>query len=337
MAKLNTRYMGIDLANPLVVGACSLTSNMDTIKRLEDVGAGAIVIKSLFEEQIQLKNLLMNEDLHRYDEWHAEMTSIFPELRDGGPEEHISWVRKAREAVKIPVIASLNAVNREAWVEYAKLLEGTGVNGLELNFFATPTDFSRSAKDVEEEQVSILKDVKKAVKIPISVKLSPFYTNPLNFVKRLDESGVNGFVLFNRFFDPSLDVEAEKSYFPFNLSNPNDHRLALRYVGLLSGHVTGSLCASHGIHAPSHAIEVLLAGADAFQVVSTLYRNSVGTVKVFLDEIAAWMNRKGYESVASFKGKLDANRNPDKFTYRRAQYVKLLMRPENFLAKQKII
>lgn len=337
MAKLNTRYMGIDLANPLVVGACSLTSNMDTIKRLEDVGAGAIVIKSLFEEQIQLKNLLMNEDLHRYDEWHAEMTSIFPELRDGGPEEHISWVRKAREAVKIPVIASLNAVNREAWVEYAKLLEGTGVNGLELNFFATPTDFSRSAKDVEEEQVSILKDVKKAVKIPISVKLSPFYTNPLNFVKRLDESGVNGFVLFNRFFDPSLDVEAEKSDFPFNLSNPNDHRLALRYVGLLSGHVTGSLCASHGIHAPSHAIEVLLAGADAFQVVSTLYRNSVGTVKVFLDEIAAWMNRKGYESVASFKGKLDANRNPDKFTYRRAQYVKLLMRPENFLAKQKII
>ncbi len=337
MAKLNTRYMGIELANPLVVGACSLTSNLDTIKRLEDSGAGAVVIKSLFEEQIQLKNLLMDEELHRYDDWHAEMTSIFPNLKDGGPEEHIAWVRKAREAVKIPVIASLNAVNRDAWVEYAKLLEGTGVDGLELNFFATPTDFEKTARDVEDEQVSILKDIKKAVKVPISVKLSPFYTNPLSFVKRLDEAGVAGFVLFNRFFDPSLDIEAEKSDFPFNLSNPNDHRLALRYVGLLSGNVKGSLCASHGIHAPAHAIEVLLGGADAFQVVSTLYRNSVGTIKVFLDEIAAWMGRKGYGSLADFKGKLDARRNPDKFTYRRAQYVKLLMRPENFLAKPKII
>ncbi len=337
MAKLNTTYMGIELANPLIVGACSLTSNLDTIKRLEDSGAGAVVIKSLFEEQIQLKNYLMHEELHRYDDWHAEMTSIFPNLEDGGPEEHLAWVRRAREAVKIPVIASLNAVNREAWVEYAKLLEGEKVDGLELNFFATPTDFGKPAADIENEEISILKDVRKVVKIPISVKLSPFYTNPLNFVKRLDETGVAGFVLFNRFFDPSLDIEAEKSDFPFNLSNPNDHRLALRYVGLLSGNVRGSLCASHGIHAPAHAIEVLLAGADAFQVVSTLYRNSVGTIKVFQDEIKAWMDRKGYASLADFRGKLDAKHNPDKFTYRRAQYVRILMRPESFLARPKII
>ena len=337
MAKLSTRYMGIELENPLIVGACNLTANMDTIKRIEDSGAGALVIKSLFEEQIQLKNHLMDEQIHKYDDWHAEMTSIFPEMKDSGPEEHLNWVRKAKESVKIPVIASLNAVNRETWVEYAKQLEQTKVDGLELNFFATPTDFAVTAKDIEDEQVSILKDVKKVVKIPISVKLSSFYTNPVNFVKRLDEVGVDGFVLFNRFFDPSLDIEKEKSDFPFNLSHPNDHRLALRYSGLLSGKVKGSLCASHGIHAGSQAIEVLLAGADVFQVVSTLYRNSVGTVKVILDEISSWMDRKGYTSVGGFKGKLDAENNPDKFTYKRAQYVKLLMHPESFMARPKTI
>jgi dihydroorotate dehydrogenase (fumarate) len=329
--------MGIELANPLIVGACNLTANMDTIKRIEDSGAGALVIKSLFEEQIQLKNLQMDQQLHMYDDWHAEMTSIFPEMKDAGPEEHLTWVRKAKESVKIPVIASLNAVNRETWVEYAKQLEQTKADGLELNFFATPTDSAVTAKDIEDEQVSILKDVKKAVKIPISVKLSSFYTNPVNFVKRLDDTGVNGFVLFNRFFDPSLDIEKEKSDFPFNLSHPNDHRLALRYTGLLSGKVKGSLCASHGIHAGAHAIEVLLSGADVFQVVSTLYRNSVGTVKVILDEISAWMDRKGYTSLDGFKGKLNADNNPDKFTYKRAQYVKLLMHPDSFMVRPKTI
>jgi len=337
MAKLTTKYMGIELKNPLIVGACSLTSDLDAIKRIEDAGAGSFVIKSLFEEQVQLKSFLMEEDLHRYDEWHAEMTSIFPDLKDAGPEEHLNWVRKTKESVSIPVIASLNAVNGETWVEWAKLLEQTGVDGLELNFFATPTDFNRTAKEIEDEQVSVIKEIKKAVRIPISAKLSTFYTNPLNFIKQLDTAGVNGLVLFNRFFDPSLDVEKEKTDYPFNLSNPNDHRIALRYIGQLSGKVKASLCASHGIHASSHALEVLLAGADAFQVVSTLYRNKLSTISLILQEIGAWMDRKGYKSIEEFKGKLNAENNPDKFTYKRAQYVKLLMRPHNFLAKPKII
>jgi len=337
MANLTTTYMGIPLKNPLIVGACSLTSEMDFIKRIEEAGAGSFVIKSLFEEQVQLKSFLMEEDLHRYDEWHAEMVSIFPDLKDTGPEEHLSWIRKAKESVSIPVIASLNAVNRETWVEWAKLIEQTGVDGLELNFFATPADFNKSGKEIEDEQVSIIKEVKKAVNIPVSAKLSSFYTNPLNFIRQLDAVGVDGLVLFNRFFDPSLDVEKEKTDYPFNLSNPNDHRTALRYIGQLSGKVKASLCASHGIHASSHALEVLLAGADAFQVVSTLYRNKLSTIGVFLQEITAWMERKGYSSLDEFKGKLNAEHNPDKFTYRRAQYVKLLMRPYNFLAKPKII
>ncbi len=333
MANLNSRYLGVELSNPLVVGACSLTSQLDTLKRIEDSGAGAVVIKSLFEEQIQLKRFLLDEALHRHDDWHAEMTSIFPDLEDAGPEEHLLWVRKAKEALEIPVFASLNAVNPETWLEFAVLLEGTGVDGIELNFFATPSDAGKSGTDIENEQIEIATELKKRLKIPIAAKLSPFYTNPLNFVRRLDAVGTDGFVLFNRLFDPSLDPELEKSDFPFNLSNPNDHRQSLRYVGLLSGKVRGTLCASHGIHSPANAVEVLLAGADAFQTVSYLYRNSVGSIKHFLNDIASWMDRKGYASIADFKGKLDAERNPDKFTYRRAQYVRILMRPQSFLAK----
>ena len=337
MAKLTSRYMGIELSNPLIVGACGLTGNIDTLKRVEDAGAGAVIIKSLFEEQIQLKNFLLDEALHAYDEWHAEMTSIFPELKDSGPEEHLSWVRKAKQALKIPVFASLNAVNPETWTEYAGLLEQTGVDGLELNFFASPVDAETSGDRIEADQLKILAEVKAKAKVPISVKLSSYYSNPLNFVKRLDETGVNGFVLFNRLFDPSLDAEAERSDFPLNFSNPGDHRQALRYVGLLSGKVKGSLCAACGIHSPASAIEVLLAGADVFQTVSYLYRNSVGTIKTFLQDISSWMDRKGYASVAAFKGKLDAARNPDKFTFRRAQYVKVLLRAENILAKPKTL
>jgi dihydroorotate dehydrogenase (fumarate) len=243
------------------------------------------------------------------------------------------WVRKAKSASSIPVIASLNAVERETWVEWAKKLEETGADGLELNFFASPTDFSRSAQSVENEQVEILRGVKKAVKLPVSVKLSPFYTNPLEFVKRLDTLGVNAFVLFNRPFEPSIDIELEKSDMPFNLSGPNDHRLALRFVGLMSGKVNGSLCASNGIHSASNAIEMLLAGADAFQVVSILYRSSVGSIKTILDELNAWMDKKGYKTLDDFRGKLDAENNPDKNAYRRTQYVKLLVHPESHLKK----
>jgi dihydroorotate dehydrogenase (fumarate) len=333
MAVLKTKYLGIELKNPLIVGACSLTSNMDTIKKLEDSGAGAIVIKSLFEEQIQLKSYALNEALHKYDEWHAEMVSIFPDLSDPGPEEHLMWVRKAKAASSIPVFASLNAVNRETWVDWAKKLAETGVDGLELNFFASPTDFSRSALSVENEQAEIMREVKKAVKIPVAVKLSPFYTNSLEFVKRLDSTGVEGFVLFNRPFEPSIDIEQEKSDMPFNLSTPNDHRLALRFIGLLSGKVNGSLCASNGIHTASNAVEMLLAGADAFQMVSALYRSTAATVKTVLDELSAWMDRKGYKTLADFRGKLDAENNPDKNAYRRTQYVKLLVHPESHLKR----
>jgi dihydroorotate dehydrogenase (fumarate) len=337
MANLTSKYMGIEVANPLIVGACSHTGQMDQIKRIEDAGAGAFVIKSLFEEQIQLQKFRMEEDMHLYDNWHAEMTSIFPDTEHGGPEEHLMWVRKAKESVGIPVIASLNAVNIDTWVDWALKLEETGVDGLELNFFSLPVDGSHAAREIEDNQIEVIKKVAAKVKIPISIKLSAFYTSPIEVVGRMDKTGAKGFVLFNRMFHPSFDVEKETEDYPFNLSSRTDHRMALRFVGLLAGGLKGSLCASNGIHTGTDAIEVLLAGADVFQCVSTLYLNDMKVVGKILGEIGDWMDRKGYKNLSDFRGKLSAAKMDNAATFRRAQYVKMLLNSEKYLQRPNLI
>ena len=337
MANLQSSYMGIDLPSPLVVGACSLTANMKSIKRVADLGAGAIIIKSLFEEEIQLEKYKMEEDIELYDDWHAEMTDIFPDMEHSGPQEHLMWVRKAKEAVDIPVIASLNALSHDTWVDWSKRLEETGVDGLELNFFSIPVDFDADAKEIEEAQLQSMADVKKAVNIPVSVKISHFYTSPLDVIKKMDKAGIDGFVLFNRLFHPSFDIENENMRYPFNLSVPEDHRLPLRFTGLLSGKVDGSICTSNGIHGGREAVEVLLAGADVFQVVSTLYRNSPKVIPQILEEINEWMDKKGYKSLDDFRGKLSASKNPDRFAYRRAQYVKMLLHADDYVKRPSLI
>lgn len=337
MANLETSYMGIDLKSPLVVGACSLTAHMKAIKKIEEAGAGALVIKSLFEEEIQLEKYKMEEDIEMYDDWHAEMTDIFPEMEHAGPEEHLMWVKKTTEEVSMPVIASLNAVGHDTWVEWARRLEETGVDGLELNFFSTPTSFDEDAKKIEDDQISSLRDVKKAVKIPVSVKLSHFYTNPLELIKRMGDTGVDGFVLFNRMFHPSFDIEKETLSYPFNLSQPNDHRLPMRFVGMLFGKTDGSLCASNGIHRAEDAVEVLLAGADVFQAVSTLYQNSISVIEDINKGISDWMDRKGYRSIADFQGKLSAQNTGDASAYKRAQYVKMLLHADEYVKRPTLI
>jgi dihydroorotate dehydrogenase (fumarate) len=337
MADLTAKYMGIELSNPFVVGACSLTADMGAIKKIEESGAGALVIKSLFEEQIELERYKLDEDLHLRDDWHAEMTSIYPEVEHSGPDEHLMWVEKAKNAVDIPVVASLNAVHEETWVEWAQKLEQTGVDGLELNFFATPTSFDKTGKDIEASQVEAIKAVKSKVKIPVSVKLSEFYTSPLDMVKQMDGAGADGFVLFNRLFHPSFNIEKEEAGFPFNLSSSSDHRLSLRFVGLLAGNVDGSLCASNGIHTGEDAIEALLAGASVFQAVSTLYKNSLDQIGVVLKEIDSWMDKKGYSSLDDFRGKLSVAKADNKFMYHRAQYVKMLLRADDYIKRPNII
>lgn len=333
MANLQSRYMGISLKNPFIAGACSMTAHMDSIKRIEDAGAAAMVIQSLFEEQIQLQSMRMEEELTINDNLDAEIQDLFPDVQHGGPDEHLMWVRRAKEATSIPIFGSLNCVNPATWATWALKMEETGVDGLELNFFAIPIDSSRSADEVEAEQLDALKQVMDKVKIPVSVKLSPFYTSPLDIIHRMDNAGVAGVVLFNRLFHPSFNIEKETGQYPFNLSTSNDHRMALRFAGLLHGKLNASICASNGIHTGEDAIEVLLAGADVFQAVSTLYRNRLTVITTILEEIETWMDRKGYNNLDDFRGKLSVEKTPDKWTYRRAQYVKMLLKADDYVAR----
>jgi len=325
----------MELKNPVIAGASSMTMNLGSIKKIEEAGAGALVIASLFEEQIQLEQMKLEEELEKIKYRNPEMIEIFPDLEHAGPQEHLLWVTKAKEGVAIPVFASLNAVNRETWVEYASLLEQTGVDGLELNFFATPSEFDRAGAEIEDEQVAILKEVKKKVRIPISVKLSIYYSNPLHFIKKLDNAGVNGFVLFNRFFQPDIDIDKEKNFFPFNFSHETDYRLPFRYAGLLFGNVRGSICSSRGILHGSDVIKMILAGADCIQCVSTLFINKVDYIKTMLSDIEKWMDTKGYKNLEGFRGKMSRKNSSDPWIYARAQYVKLLVKPEQFLRDAK--
>ena len=235
MSSLKSTYLGIQLENPVIAAASSLTSRLETVKQLEEAGIGAIVISSLFEEQIQLERMTFEEDLTAFDNLHPEMINIFPELEHGGPKEHLLFVRRVKDSVGIPVIASLNAVNAETWVDYAIQLAQTGIDAIELNFYTAPVEMDRDGAAIVAEQLAVLRAVKEAVHLPISVKLSPFYSNPLNVVSRMEAEGAAGFVLFNRFFQPEIDINAEKLVFPFNLSHAGNYGPSLRFAGLLFG------------------------------------------------------------------------------------------------------
>jgi dihydroorotate dehydrogenase (fumarate) len=328
MASVKTTFMGLELKNPFIAGASGYTANVDRIKKLEDAGAAAIVTASLFEEQIQHERFRLEENLHQFDNLYAEMTDFFPKVQHAGPKEHLLWVRKAKESVGIPVIASLNAVNSEVWVEWAHQLAETGVDGLELNFYAAPTELDRPAAEVESEQIQIMRAVGAKVGIPVCAKLSPYYTNPLQFIKKLDEAGVHGFVLFNRFFQPDIDVAEEKNRYAHELSERGEHRVPLRFAGLLFGNIKGDICANRGIHTAADAVKMILAGASCVEVVSTLYRNKIGYLETLVRETEQWMEKRGYADVPAFRGKMSARSNRDAAFYKRAQYVKGLLKAD---------
>ncbi len=331
MADLSTRFMGIELANPLIAGASDLTADVDTIKRIEQAGAGALVLKSLFEEQIQLERFKLEEDQHRGEAVYAEMASIFPKFEHAGPKEHLMWVKKSKAAVKIPVIASLNAVNAETWISYAKLLADQGVDGLELNFFASPRDAGQGGKRIEEEQLEIVGEITDSVKLPVAVKLSTFYSSPANLLSRMDRAGARGLVLFNRLFHPDIDVESESIVQPFNFSSREDNRLPLRYTGLMYGKLKADICANTGIMSGTDVAKMLLAGAAAVQAVTILYRNGLGAIEKMKGDLARWMERKSYSSLADFRGKLSEKNIKDPWSYTRAQYAKMLLNPKEFM------
>ena len=331
MTDLSTTYMGLKLKNPIIVGASNMASDLNMLKRLELAGAAAIVYKTLFEEQIHLESAQMDDELGSFGEMNAEMISLHPKLQHAGSEVHLANFRKAKETLSIPLIASLNCLEDDTWTEYARLLEKAGADGRELNFFYVPKDFELDGHLIEEHQLDLLRLVKSKVTIPVSVKLSSFYSNPLNIISRFDKAGANALVLFNKLFEPEINTEEIKHIAPFNLSHEGDYRLALRYAGLLFKQVKASVCASSGLYNGNDVVKVLLAGADCVQVVSTLYKHKPEYIATIITDLETWMKSKKFASIGDFRGKLSKASVKDPFIYKRAQYIDLLLGSEQLL------
>lgn len=333
MAKLAVNYMGIPLKNPIVVGSSNMVNNPETLKKLQDAGAAAIVYKSLFEEQIQLESIQFQDEMELYNERNAEMVSLYPGMQYAGPQEFLMKLAEAKSLLDIPLIGSLNCVFPETWVEYAELIEKTGVDGLELNFFSIPRDFNTEAKSIEDEQVSVVEQVCKKVKIPVSVKLSPFYTNTLQVIKRMEKAGAKAFVLFNRMFEPDINLDTLQHSTPFNLSAEGDYRLTLRYTGILYGNTQASLVSSTGIYTGNDIVKMVLTGADAVQMVSALYKHKPELITKVLADLEAFMDKNGYADLKDFRGKLSKASVKDPYIYKRAQYIDLLLHSEKIFRK----
>lgn len=325
MADLKTTYMGIPLANPLVVGACSLSRNVDSIKALEAAGAGGLVIKSLFEEQVLLEEEDFEHKISSAEGTTAEAQSFFPHMHHGGPKEHLFWVAEARKAVKFPLFASLNCVNSSSWVEYAKQLADTGVNGLELNFYSPALSPDVKSGDIEKREADLVATIRAAVKLPMAIKLHPYYTSLMNVVANLEKAGANAFVLFNRLFQPDIDVDAlgkRAAYYP---SESRDSLVSLRWLALLSKRTKADLVGSTGVSSGRDIARLVLAGANSVQAVSALLKSPGPTVQKMLGELDAWMNEHGFASLAAFRGRLAGAKDSDPWSFERGQYIKAIV------------
>lgn len=329
MANLSTDYMGLKLKNPIIIGASNLTTNVKDAKKLEDAGAAAIVYKSLFEEELELDALKLSQDLDEYNDRHAEMINLFPTIDHAGPDEYLYDLQEVVKAVNIPVFASINAVHNTMWVEYGKKVAETGVAGIELNFYHISDDQKLEAEEIEQQQIDILKSLKKHLNVPIAVKIGPYYTNIISFIKRLDEAGANAIILFNRLFQPEINIETESNEYPDNLSHSDDKKLALRFTALAAGNIKAQIIATNGIHYGNDAIKLILAGAQAVQVVSTVYKNGFEGIKNMIVDMEKWMDRKEYDTLEEFRGKLSKNKINDPYAYKRAQYIDILLNSED--------
>ena len=323
---LTTQYLGLTLKHPFMPGASPLVDEMDTVTKLEDAGASAIVMHSLFEEQIVQEQV----SLHAHTDFHrdafAEASTMFPEPSAFalGPEGYLEQVRKIKRAVSVPVIASLNGTTSGGWLDYARLLEQAGADALELNLYHVAADPLVTGVDLEKRALEVVRTVKSSVKLPVAVKLSPFYSSLAHFAGQLQEAGADGLVLFNRFYQPDIDVEALEVRRAIRLSDSSELPLRLRWLAILSARLKVSLAESGGIHEPLDAVRALMAGATAVQVVSALLRHGPEHLGSLIAGVAAWMEEKGYESVDTLRGSMNLRTCPDAAAYERANYTLIL-------------
>jgi dihydroorotate dehydrogenase (fumarate) len=322
---LSTTYMGFKLPHPLIPGASPMVDNLDTVKRLEDAGAPLIVMHSLFEEQIVNEELYFTRVMEHADFSTPEAMSYFPQPADFalGTDEYLEQISLIKRIVSVPVIASLNGTTEGGWLAYAGLIEQAGADGLELNIYDLATDPNETGEQVEARALRVVRAVHDSITIPIAVKLSPFYSSIANFAKQLDDLNVNALVLFNRFYQPDIDIE-ELQALRVNLSNPSDLLLRLRWLALLHGKVRASLAATGGVHAATDAIKAVMAGADAVQMVSVLLQRGPTYLKEVREGMAHWLEEHAYESLAQMRGSMSLARCADPKAYERANYMRLL-------------
>ena len=309
-----------------MVAASPLSLEIDGIRQMEDNGASAIVLYSLFEEQLRYDRLELAQRLEHGTESFAESLSYFPELGNFrlGPEEYLDHIANAKRAVRIPIIASLNGSSIGGWTHYAKQIQQAGADALELNIYNIPTDLSLSSEKIENEYLQIVKAVKSEVSIPVAVKLSPFFTNFANMAARLDKTGADGLVLFNRFYQPDIDLESLEVKPNILLSTPMAMRLPLRWIAILRGSIRASLAATSGIHRATDAVKMLMAGADVTMLCSALIRHGIEHLKTVESEMTTWMEEHEYESVQQFKGSLSQKNCESPTEFERAQYMRAL-------------
>jgi dihydroorotate dehydrogenase (fumarate) len=324
MIDLSTDYLGFKLRTPLVASASPLSHELDGIRRLEDVGVSAVVLYSLFEEQISQEDLNLEHHLSAGTESFAESLTYFPQSLDyyAGPEEYLSHIVKAKEAVNIPIIASLNGATLGGWTEYARRIEQAGADAIECNIYFIPTDMDTPSAEIENIYLDILREVKLAVHIPVAVKLSPFFSNMANMAKRLDATGADGLVLFNRFYQPDIDLEDLVIRPNVLLSTPQDLRLPLTWIGILYARVKASLAATSGIHHVEDVVKMLLVGASATMMCSVLLREGCDHLQAVERQLEQWMEEHEYESVRQMQGSMSQLRCADPSAFERAQYMR---------------
>lgn len=325
MVDFSTTYMGIPLKSPVVVAASTISGMIDRIQVAENIGAGALVIKSLFEEQIQLDQQQLHDYLKEGSRLAQVPKSPQSSVMSRGVEEHLMWVERTREKVKMPLFASLNAVSPGSWVKYARHLEETGVDGLELNIYTVPTNPDKTGAQLEQELFDIFESVKAEVKIPVAVKLSQSYTSVMNVATELDKRQVAALVLFNRFLQPTIDAEHESLYSELTYSAPEEIKIPLRWTALLYGRVKTDLALTTGVQTGLDVAKALLAGAAVVQVAGTLYKNGIPYISTLLQDLESWMLSRGYQSVKDFRGKLSQQNCADPAAFERAQYIRLIL------------
>jgi dihydroorotate dehydrogenase (fumarate) len=323
---LSTRYLGLTLPHPLIAGASPLADDLDAVRRLEDAGAAAIVFRSLFEEQIAMEQMadVINIDYHA--ESSAEASSYFPSPHAFalGPFQYLELIRQAKAAVSIPIIASLNGTTPGGWTEYARLMAMAGADALELNLYRIATDPDTSSAQIEHQMIETVKQVKAAVSIPIAVKLSPFFAGLAHLARELDRAGADGLVLFNRFYQPDIDVEDLTAVRTLHLSDSSELLLRLHWMAILSGRVQASLAVTGGVHTALDVIKATMAGAHATQMVSALLRNGPAHLRTVASDLSAWLEKNEWHSLAEMRGNMNLFKVPDPEAYERANYMLML-------------